>query len=135
MKNKEKKIVYAEPDDYFPKEIREKYKLGEFAEPDMAKQKGITVEQAGEIKQGNGKEITNLELIRRRRNLSQSKLASISGVSLKAIQSFEQKYRDINGTHLNNLINLCFALDCGLVDILEGDEIKSKLQELLDRTS
>ena len=34
MKNEEKKIVYTEPDDYFPKEIREKYKLGEFAEPE-----------------------------------------------------------------------------------------------------
>ena len=28
----EKKIVYVEPADYFPKEIRKKYKLGEFAE-------------------------------------------------------------------------------------------------------
>ena len=28
----ENKIVYSEPEDYFPKEIREKYKLGEFAE-------------------------------------------------------------------------------------------------------
>ena len=37
MKNEEKKIkiVYAEPADYFPKEIREKYKLGEFAEPEQ----------------------------------------------------------------------------------------------------
>ena len=26
------KIVYAEPADYFPEEIRKKYKLGEFAE-------------------------------------------------------------------------------------------------------
>jgi hypothetical protein len=28
-----KKIVYAEPADYFPKELRKKYKLGEYAEP------------------------------------------------------------------------------------------------------
>ena len=36
MKNKEKKIkvAYAEPDDYFPEEIRKKYKLGEYAEPE-----------------------------------------------------------------------------------------------------
>lgn len=27
-----KKIVYVEPTDYFPREIRKKYKLGEFAE-------------------------------------------------------------------------------------------------------
>ena len=28
-----KKIVYAEPADYFAKELRKKYKLGEYAEP------------------------------------------------------------------------------------------------------
>lgn len=33
MKDKKIKVVYAEPADYFPKEIRKKYKLGEFAEP------------------------------------------------------------------------------------------------------
>ena len=33
-----KKIVYSEPEDYFPKEIREKYKLGEFAESQELKQ-------------------------------------------------------------------------------------------------
>ena len=37
MKNEEKKIkiVYAEPLDYFSKETRKKYKLGEFAEPEV----------------------------------------------------------------------------------------------------
>ena len=38
MKKDEIKIVYAEPADYFPKEIREKYKLGEFAESDNEKE-------------------------------------------------------------------------------------------------
>ena len=27
-----KKVVYVEPVDYFPEEVRKKYKLGEFAE-------------------------------------------------------------------------------------------------------
>lgn len=30
-----KKIVYVEPTDYFPKEIRKKYKLGEFSNHPM----------------------------------------------------------------------------------------------------
>ena len=40
MKNEEKKIkiVYAEPLDYFSKEARKKYKLGEFAEPENVKE-------------------------------------------------------------------------------------------------
>lgn len=31
-KNTTKKVAYKEPDDYFPKEIRKKYGLGEYAE-------------------------------------------------------------------------------------------------------
>lgn len=39
----EKKIVYVEPADYIPKDLRKKYKLGEYAEP----QEGTTkVEEA-----------------------------------------------------------------------------------------
>jgi len=35
MENKKRtpKIVYTEPEDYFPKELRKKYKLGEYADP------------------------------------------------------------------------------------------------------
>lgn len=33
MKNEKKKIVYVEPAEYIPEDLRRKYKLGEFAEP------------------------------------------------------------------------------------------------------
>ena len=53
MKNKEKeimknKIVYAEPQDYFPEEIRKKYKLGEHSESVEEKAEGV-VECCGGI--------------------------------------------------------------------------------------
>lgn len=32
MKKSTKKVIYSEPADYFPKEIRKEFKLGEFAE-------------------------------------------------------------------------------------------------------
>lgn len=32
MKKKNPEIVYSEPADYFPKELRKKFKLGEYAE-------------------------------------------------------------------------------------------------------
>lgn len=32
MKKTTSKIVYSEPSDYFPKELRKKHKLGEYAE-------------------------------------------------------------------------------------------------------
>ena len=36
----EKKINYKEPDDYFPKDIRKKMKIGEFAEQPKKEEKG-----------------------------------------------------------------------------------------------
>jgi type I restriction enzyme M protein len=36
MKNISKKVAYIEPDDYFPEELRKKYKLGEYAEEEKA---------------------------------------------------------------------------------------------------
>lgn len=38
MKDKTPKIAYVEPADYFPEEIRKKYKLGKYAEEDSNKQ-------------------------------------------------------------------------------------------------
>ena len=37
MAERPKKIVYTEPVDYFPKELRKKYKLGEYAETEEKK--------------------------------------------------------------------------------------------------
>lgn len=42
----EKEIVYVEPIDFFPKELREKYKLGEFAEDEEKDQKQDDVENS-----------------------------------------------------------------------------------------
>ena len=39
MAKKDNKIVYAEPADYFPKEIRKKFGLGEFDPEYLAEQK------------------------------------------------------------------------------------------------
>ena len=46
-KNITAKIAYAEPDDYFPEEIRRKYKLGEYAEDEgLAKIKSVMLGHA-----------------------------------------------------------------------------------------
>lgn len=41
MANEKRTIRYSEPADYFPKSIRKKYKIGEFAE-DTSKKKSTT---------------------------------------------------------------------------------------------
>ena len=43
-----KKVAYVEPEDYFPKELRKKYKLGECAESDE-KQKEEYITDCGGI--------------------------------------------------------------------------------------
>ena len=39
-----KKVVYVEPADYIPKDLRKKYKLGEFAEEKVEPEIKVTVE-------------------------------------------------------------------------------------------
>ncbi len=62
---------------------------------------------------------SNLKKIRMQRKISQTELSKISGVSLRAIQTYEQKQKDINKAQIDNLLNLSDALDCTIEDLLE----------------
>ena len=42
------KIKYAEPAEYIPKELRQLYKLGEYAEPKQEQQQRAEASQSGE---------------------------------------------------------------------------------------
>ena len=62
---------------------------------------------------------TKLRVFRDNSNLSQSELARISGVSIRQIQLFEQKKRDINKTQVSTLLRLSRALSCNMEDLVE----------------
>ena len=62
---------------------------------------------------------TNLQRLRLNHNISQSKLAEVSGVSLRMIQQYEQKQKDINKASVSSLYELAKALDCDIEDIME----------------
>ena len=47
------KIKYAEPAEYIPKELRQLYKLGEYAEPKQEQQQRAEASQSGEGEQRN----------------------------------------------------------------------------------
>ena len=47
-----KKVKYVEPIDYFPKEIREKYKLGEYSDINVEEK----LKEKNEIKEENNKD-------------------------------------------------------------------------------
>ena len=56
-----KKVVYVEPADYFPKELRKKYKLGEYADTNVEVDINVTVEtKDGAIKANDIEELKEL---------------------------------------------------------------------------
>ena len=61
----------------------------------------------------------NLRKYRNLSGLSQTQLASDSGVSLRQIQLFEQRQRDINKTSATTLFRLSKALRCRMEDLLD----------------
>ena len=49
-----KQVVYVEPADYIPKDLRKKYKLGEFAEDTVEVEMKVTVETKNGSLTANG---------------------------------------------------------------------------------
>ena len=63
---------------------------------------------------------TNLEILRKRANLSQSQLAAMSGVSLRSIQMYEQRQNDISRAQFNTLNALARVLNCSVYDLMDN---------------
>lgn len=62
---------------------------------------------------------TALTRLRNAAGLSQSELAERSGVSIRIIQAYEQRMRDINKAQFITIANLAQTLDCNSIDLLE----------------
>ncbi len=62
---------------------------------------------------------SNLAILRKRKGLSQSQLAKLSGVSIRSIQLFEQHKSNINNAQYNHLRVIAKVLGCGVEDLLE----------------
>lgn len=62
---------------------------------------------------------TNLKRIRTVYGCSQRELAEMSGVSLRSIQMYEQRQKDINKAQSDSLYRLAKALGCTMEDLLE----------------
>ena len=63
--------------------------------------------------------MTNLKRIRQQRGLSQSELAESSGVSVRMIQHYEQRFRNINQASAETVTKLADALAVDVHDLLE----------------
>ena len=62
---------------------------------------------------------TNLKRIRKYYGCSQSELADRSGVSLRSIQMYEQRNKDINKASAETLYRISKVLGCDIEDLLE----------------
>ena len=63
---------------------------------------------------------TNLKRLRLSYGVSQSELSAASGVSLRSIQMYEQRNKDINKSQSETLWNLSVVLGCRMEDLLEA---------------
>lgn len=62
---------------------------------------------------------TRLRSYRAEAGMTQAALAKSSGVSLRSIQQYEQRKKDINHAQARSVWNLAKALDCRMEDLLE----------------
>lgn len=81
---------------------------------EAAEQKFVEV-----IEERIGRRGAPLKSWREQRGLSQAALAEASGVSLRAVQQYEQRYKDINHAQVASLCRLSQTLGCRIEDLLE----------------
>lgn len=63
--------------------------------------------------------MSNLKKLREEASLSQNKLATLSGVSNRMIQYYEQGVRNINKAQAETLFKLAKTLNCSIEDLIE----------------
>lgn len=64
-------------------------------------------------------EPTRLQSIRKNAGFTQSELSEKSGVSLRSIQMYEQRNKDINKAQLDTVSSLSKALGCSIEELIE----------------
>lgn len=72
-----------------------------------------------------------LQTIRQHKNLTQKQLAERSGVPLRAIQTYESGYRNIDGAKLETLVNLATSLGVGIADLIEDEKLRKRVRTTL----
>lgn len=70
-----------------------------------------------------------LKDIRESKGLSQSQLAGATGMSVRTLQAYERGATNINGAQLKTLLQLAFALDCKIEDILSDARLIAMMKE------
>ena len=85
--------------------------------------RGMSPKQAQKLRTEKGIEDTKLQKLRIAKGFSQKDLSVASGVTLRAIQCYEQRTRNIDSARLNILCALAISLDCKIEDMLEDETL------------
>ena len=72
---------------------------------------------------------TQLQMLRPMIGYSQKSLAEKSGVTLRMIQQYEQRAKDINKASVTNLVALAQTLGCRVDDLLEYDMSRAETED------
>lgn len=65
---------------------------------------------------------SRLKFIREEKGMTQSELATRSGVNLRSIQNYEQGFKDINGARVTTVLALADALGCDVYEIVQPND-------------
>lgn len=71
------------------------------------------------VKRSNASEASNLQRIRKVSGMTQKELSESSGVSLRMIQQYEQRIKDINKGQAIALTNIARVLGCEMEDLFD----------------
>lgn len=88
------------------------------------RKKGMTPKKAAVL----WKPSTKLKVMRVKRNLSQNDLASKAGVNRRTLQCYEAQTSNVDRANLETLCDLSLALNCGIEDIIEDEELIRKFK-------
>lgn len=70
--------------------------------------------------------MSKLKEIRKNKNLSQKELAEKAGVSLKALQAYEQNFRPLGRASALDVYEIAKALETTIEDLLEVEKLQTK---------
>ncbi len=91
----------------------------------------IRVMQAEKRRIENGATQTKLEKVRISRKISQGKLAELANIKVSTIRTYEQHVRPIDNANFATILNICLALHCSPVDILEEEDTIQKFNQIM----
>ena len=62
--------------------------------------------------------------------LTQQALSEKSGVPVTVIRGFEQEVRNVNKAQIDTLVNLCFAIELRVSEVLTEETLQKKCKEI-----